>query len=58
VVAAWERAWDTFVPFLQFDAAIRKVIYTTNAIVILSPKGGRGCDLGCFVEDSVLDGAV
>jgi putative transposase len=32
LVAAWERSWDTFVPFLQFDAAIRKVIYTTNAI--------------------------
>ena len=25
-------AWDEFVPFLKFDAAIRKVIYTTNAI--------------------------
>ena len=32
LVAAWERAWDQFVPFLAFDAAIRKVIYTTNAI--------------------------
>jgi putative transposase len=32
LVAAWDRAWATFVPFLQFDAAIRKVIYTTNAI--------------------------
>lgn len=32
MVAAWERAWDEFVPFLRFDAAIRKVIYTTNAI--------------------------
>jgi len=32
LVAAWDRAWDQFVPFLQFDAAIRKVIYTTNAI--------------------------
>lgn len=32
VIAAWERAWDEFVPFLRFDAAIRKVIYTTNAI--------------------------
>jgi putative transposase len=32
LVAAWERAWPQFVPFLQFDAAIRKVIYTTNAI--------------------------
>ena len=32
MVAAWERSWDQFVPFLQFDTAIRRVIYTTNAI--------------------------
>jgi len=32
MIAAWERAWDQFIPFLEFDAAIRKVIYTTNAI--------------------------
>jgi putative transposase len=32
MVAAWERAWSQFVPFLQSGAAIRKVIYTTNAI--------------------------
>ena len=32
LVAAWERAWDQFIPFLEFDSAIRKVIYTTNAI--------------------------
>jgi len=32
MIAAWERAWDEFIPFLRFDAAIRKVIYTTNAI--------------------------
>jgi putative transposase len=32
VIAAWERAWPQFIPFLEFDAAIRKVIYTTNAI--------------------------
>ncbi len=25
-------AWDQFIPFLEFDSAIRKVIYTTNAI--------------------------
>ena len=36
LVAAWERAWPQFVPFLEFDVAIRKVIYTTNAIVISS----------------------
>ncbi|HMH91585.1 MAG TPA: IS256 family transposase [Streptosporangiaceae bacterium] len=27
-----ERAWDRFVPFLEFAPPIRKVIYTTNAI--------------------------
>jgi putative transposase len=32
LVAAWERAWPQFIPFLEFDAAIRRVIYTTNAI--------------------------
>jgi putative transposase len=32
VLAAWDRAWPQFIPFLEFDAAIRKVIYTTNAI--------------------------
>ena len=32
MVAAWDRAWDQFVPFLESGSAIRKVIYTTNAI--------------------------
>jgi putative transposase len=32
MVAAWERAWDQFTPFLEYDSAIRKVICTTNAI--------------------------
>lgn len=32
VIAAWDRAWDQFIPFLQFDTAIRRVLYTTNAI--------------------------
>ncbi len=32
MIAAWERAWDEFIPFLKYDASIRKVIYTTNAI--------------------------
>jgi putative transposase len=32
VIAAWERAWPQFIPFLEYDTAIRKVIYTTNAI--------------------------
>jgi putative transposase len=32
VVAAWRRAWDSVIPFFAFPPAIRKVIYTTNAI--------------------------
>ncbi len=28
----WERAWDRFIPFLEFPPALRKVLYTTNAI--------------------------
>ena len=32
VVAAWRRAWDRIIPFFAFPPAIRKVIYTTNAI--------------------------
>jgi putative transposase len=36
VIAVWERAWEQFIPFLEFDVAIRKVIYTTNAIESLN----------------------
>src|ERR1700710_2398801 len=32
VVAAWRRAWDRIIPFFAFPPAIRRVIYTTNAI--------------------------
>lgn len=32
VVAAWRSAWDRVIPFFAFPPAVRKVIYTTNAI--------------------------
>lgn len=32
VVAAWRRAWDRVIPFFAFPPAVRRVIYTTNAI--------------------------
>ena len=31
-VAAWDRAWAEFIPFLAFAPEVRKVIYTTNLI--------------------------
>jgi transposase-like protein len=32
VAAAWRRAWDHVIPFFAFPPAVRRVIYTTNAI--------------------------
>jgi transposase-like protein len=32
IVRLWENAWSEFVPFLNFDTEIRKVICSTNAI--------------------------
>jgi len=34
--ASWENAWDRFTPFLAFGPALRKIIYTTNAIESLN----------------------
>ncbi|SBS79054.1 transposase [uncultured Mycobacterium sp.] len=35
-VRAWESAWERFTPFLAFPPAVRKIIYTTNAIESLN----------------------
>ncbi len=32
IVRLWENAWPEFVPFLQFDKEIRRIVCTTNAI--------------------------
>ncbi len=36
IVDLWRRNWERFIPFLEFDPAIRKIIYTTNAIESLN----------------------
>ena len=36
MLAAWERAWEEFIPFLKYPKEIRKVVYTTNAIESLN----------------------
>jgi transposase-like protein len=32
VAASWRRAWDRVIPFFAFPPAVRRVVYTTNAI--------------------------
>ena len=32
VTATWRRAWDRVIPFFAFSPAVRRVIYTTDAI--------------------------
>jgi len=32
VSASWRRAWDRVIPFFAFPPAVRRVVYTTNAI--------------------------
>ncbi|SFH53887.1 Transposase, Mutator family [Palleronia marisminoris] len=36
IAPAWRRAWSEVIPFFAFDPAIRKIIYTTNAIESLN----------------------
>ncbi len=41
IAPAWRRAWQEVIPFFAFDPAIRKIIYTTNAIESLNRFGGK-----------------
>jgi putative transposase len=38
IVKLWESAWAEFVPFLNFDAEVRAVIYTTNAVESINAR--------------------
>ena len=38
VVAAWRRAWDRVIPFFAVPPAVRRVIYTTNAIESINAR--------------------
>jgi len=38
MIATWERAWDEFVPFLEFPVELRTIVYTTNAIESLNAR--------------------
>jgi putative transposase len=38
VAAARRRAWDKVIPFFAFPPAVRKVVYTTNAIESINAR--------------------
>jgi putative transposase len=50
--------WAEFTPFLAFPPEVRRVICTTNPIVILSLRVSQGRDLRRPVVDSVADGTL
>ena len=56
IVRLWENAWAEFVPFLAFDVEIRKIICTTNAIVIWSRSRGVLDVVDEAVRSQVLPG--
>jgi putative transposase len=38
MVAMWERSWPEFVPFLDFPAELRRLVYSTNGIESLNAR--------------------
>jgi len=36
VIRLWRNAWEEFIPFLDYDVEIRRVICSTNAIESLN----------------------
>ena len=38
IAQAWRRQWDQVIPFFAFPVAVRRIIYTTNAIEALNAK--------------------
>jgi transposase-like protein len=41
VIRLWRDAWEEFIPFLQFPAEVRSMIYTTNSIESLNARFRR-----------------
>ncbi len=41
MIRSWENTWNEFIPFLEFPAELRKIVYTTNAIESLNARFRR-----------------
>lgn len=47
VIDVWRRAWNEFIPFLDYPAELRRIVYTTNVIesinsIALRPRRESG----------------
>ena len=40
---SWRRNWEQVIPFFAFPAAVRRIIYTTNAIESCTAKCAKRC---------------
>ena len=41
IIRLWRNAWEEFIPFLDYDVEIRKVLCSTNAIESLNARYRR-----------------
>jgi putative transposase len=52
ITQSWRRNWDRVIPFFAFPEAVRRMIYTTNAIEALNSKLRRAVKIrGHFPKD-------
>jgi putative transposase len=52
IAQSWRRNWDRVIPFFAFPEAVRRMIYTTNAIEALNSKLRRAVKIrGHFPND-------
>src|SRR6476659_2153786 len=53
IVRLWDNAWDTFIPFLDYDIEIRRVLSSTNSIESLNARFRRAVKArGHFPNDN------
>jgi transposase-like protein len=53
IVRLWDNAWDAFIPFLDYDIEVRRVLATTNAIESLNARFRRAIKArGHFPNDA------
>ena len=52
IAQSWRRNWEQVIPFFAFPAAVRRIIYTTNAIESLHSEVRKAvCGRGHFPSD-------